>query len=106
MPYALANFNTHLKLEINKGYYAAVGAANLTAALTAMSTAVGAETKTHSLPIQPYITATLHPSKAPDRWQGNMNLIINKGFAGNLTAAQMAASLTTFSAGPFPLALP
>lgn len=100
MSYTTTRVQNEIVRHVNKAFFAGNP---MGPTLTALATSVGAETKVHDATMEQYITPTLHPGKAPDRWQANILLTINKGFAGNLTAAQMASILTTLSAGPFPL---
>ena len=58
--------------------------------LTLMSTAVKADLTTHSREMETPLGIL---QNATSRYMGDINLIINKGKAGNLTVAQMGAAM-------------
>jgi hypothetical protein len=63
---------------------------NVKAELTLMSTAVKADLTTHSREMETPLGIL---QNATSRYMGDINLIINKGKAGNLTPAQMGAAM-------------
>lgn len=63
---------------------------NVKAELTLLSTAVKADTTHHSREMQTPLGIL---QNATSRYMGDINLIINKGKAGNLTVAQMGAAM-------------
>jgi hypothetical protein len=86
MSYQPANFQAEIAINtmINKWY------SNAKAELTLMSTAVKADVTTHDRTIQTPL-GILQNANSP--YQAEINLIINKGKGGNLTAAQMGAAM-------------
>jgi hypothetical protein len=68
------------------------------AELTLLSTAIGTDTTTHDTTMETAL-GILQPGKWSNTgFQNAIDLIINKGKGGNLTAAQMAAALTAVAA--------
>ena len=63
---------------------------NVKAELTLLSTAVKADLTTHSREMETPLGILQNPNSY---YQAEINLIINKGKAGNLTPAQMGAAM-------------
>ena len=89
MSYTPADFAAEIALNgmIHHAY------PNVKAELTLMSTAVKADLTTHSAQMETAL-GILHPGQPTNtRYQNDIALIINKGKAGNLTAAQMGSAM-------------
>jgi hypothetical protein len=86
MSYKQSDFQSEIALNgmIHRWY------PNVKAELTLMSTAVKADTTTHSRQIETPLGVLQNPNSY---YQAEINLIINKGKAGNLTVAQMGAAM-------------
>jgi hypothetical protein len=97
---SIANFTSDVAQvsKIHKWY------ANRSAELTAIATALGSDTTTHSREMQAP-PAALNPGVVPpghSRFTNAVNLLVNKGKSGNLTAAAMGTAITNGLAGFLP----
>ena len=86
MSYTQAQFASEIA-SLGKTFYAYP---NVKAELTLMSTAVKADTTTHSREMETPLGILQTPNSY---YQAQINRIINKGKAGNLTVAQMGAAI-------------
>jgi hypothetical protein len=98
--WTIAGFTSEIALisKIHKWY------ANRSAELTAIATALGTDTTTHSREMQAP-PAALNPGAVPpahSRFTNAVNLIVNRGKSGNLTAAAMGTAITNGIAGFLP----
>ena len=86
MSYRVSDFAAEIALNgmIHHAY------PNVKAELTLMSTAVKADLTTHSREMETPLGIL---QNATSRYMGDINLIINKGKAGNLTPAQMGVAM-------------
>ena len=86
MSYTPAQFAAEIALN-GKTFYAYP---NVKAELTLLSTAVKADLTHHSREMETPLGILQNPNSY---YQAEINLIINKGKAGNLTVAQMGAAM-------------